>query len=180
MVETEYDLGQGEQLGQEPKEEFRSNEGGAAMLETSLVIICFMILLGAVLDLGVALYQYGMLRHTTNQAARDVTVELAMANFNVLDRCQRFRDVTCQYLGGTPTNLMSQGGTNTALVSWNFNMSSSGPSLRLFQLHSDIPVNCFFLCRFFGTNWHLQANSTVSVDSASVPTCFTSAPFPAC
>lgn len=150
--------------------EHATNESGATMLETSLILLVFLICLGAIFDVGVGLYQYNILRHTTNKAARDITTQLAVGRYSDGTPCNVFRDVVRDYLGDRAAPLLANAGTN-ARASWEYSTISGMGPLRSFRLRSEMPLNCFFICRFFPSFWRVGATSISSLESTSVPSC---------
>lgn len=148
----------------------REGERGATMLETAMVVVCFFLLLGAIFDLGVALYQFSMLRHVTNLAARDIPVDLANLNFRAGATCGDFDQTVDNYLQKASNSLRS-GGKATSQVAWTTCVRTAGVPIRAFRVHAEMPVQCFFLCRFFGNAWRLHSDSFVTLDNGSIPAC---------
>ncbi len=149
---------------------YAANESGATMLETSLILLVFLVCIGAIFDVGVGLYQYNVLRHTTNKAARDITTQLAVGRYSDATPCNVFRDVARDYLRDRAAPLLGNAGTN-AKAAWEYSTITGMGPLRSFRLRSEMPLNCFFICRFFPQEWRVGATSISSLESTSVPSC---------
>ncbi len=134
-------------------------ESGATMVEFALAAIALLMLIGAVFDVGLALHHRSFLQHVATGASRKI---VACAAVN--PSCALFNGCTRQALTEAAPVLAGAFavGRDTTWT-YSFNLSGNAPN---FVLNGQMPLECFFLCRFLGSGSMLSASTSTSVEMA--------------
>ena len=142
-------------------------ERGATMLEFALVSIVVFMLLGAIFDIGLSLHHRSYLQHVASDAARRISACAAVtADCSTYRECAR-RDLDTN---GTATTTLSSAFASGRSVQWDFNFQL-GDNSRTLVVSGVMPLDCFFICRFFDAGSQLSASAQTTVDGALNGTC---------
>ena len=160
-------------------------EHGATMLEATFCILFVLFCIGAVIDLGLGLWQYNFLNYTTTRAAREISARLAT---NSSDCGTLENSVIRPYLLNTAKREMVTAMASGAAAQWRWCMVGVGqdaclgagqkPAYKSLRMVGSLPLNCYFLCSIVPVNWTVTTTVTSAIDNLQAPTCTEGGPYP--
>ncbi|MFN8392207.1 MAG: hypothetical protein U0136_18085 [Bdellovibrionota bacterium] len=140
------------------------------MLEFTISIIFVFLVIGAVLDLALGLYEYTYLHYTTTRAAREISARLATSK-----DC----DTISRYLIDRAHVEMSNAFGGGKDAAWDYCFVSVGnpaclkntdpnPTFKSLQLSASMPLTCFFLCSVLPKDWHVTTTVSSNLETPSL------------
>ena len=133
------------------------NQKGATMVEFSICLIAFIMLLGGIFDLGLLAHKHSLLDNSVRKFSRDAIVR-ASSSDNCLAVRNYLNNEAQDYLRGLGLQNVSWTGT------WRNRDGQLGlrPSL---HLDASMRAECYFLCNMFPNGFNLSVSNEVSVDN---------------
>jgi hypothetical protein len=153
--------------------EQQKKESGATILEFAIVSVFVFMLIGGVFDIGFGLYEYTYLHYTTTRAAREIAAKLATGG-----TCNDIRT----HLSSVAHREMSEAFTAGAEASWGYCEAQIGhseclspggpnPQLKSFRLIGQLPIHCYFLCRFLPAGLTVSTTISATIDGPTPAIC---------
>lgn len=147
------------------------------MLETAICIIVVLLVIGALIDLGLGLWQYNYLSYITNRSAREISARLATTR-----DCSVIESFIENNTYPETVRTMAVGAQakwSWCLVGINSTDCLTSPApYKSLRLVGRLPLNCYFLCTVVPRDWSVTATSVSAIENPDAPVCKAGGPVP--
>jgi hypothetical protein len=142
-----------------------TGEKGVTMVEFSLSLTFFILLLGALFDIGLAIHNWMLLRTVTLEATRNIAISLVTN-----PDCAKIQS----YLLDTATpRLRNDLGADAPpnKLYWNTQWIAGNGTFPTLAINAHFPVQCYFLCQMFPGGFSLSATSETVLEVEQMAPC---------